>query len=322
MCLEIAFGLGFIVSGCESYGGMMLGSANGPAFLTYFIRNLRGGSQPILAQASDGLLYAVKFTNNLQGPNVPFNESMGSELYRAAGLRTPLWEVLQVSEAFLDKYQDCWIQTPEGRLRPRAGLCFGSRFLGEQGVRLFEILPGGSFNRIRNRDSFWLAWLIDVCAAHADNRQALFVEDAKGGLEAFFIDHGHLFGSAGGGQHAHFIASRYLDPRIYNSVSSSYMLNLLRLTASLDMDQLSRRAQSVPADWKTQSAVAGFERCLNGLSSPGVVQCELEAIVSSSPWINKREERKPVLSVLCPRLQSTRQRDPQYARAGDRSACA
>src|ERR1039457_415092 len=110
--------------------------------VTRYIRNFHGGSQPILAQASDGLQYVVKFNNNLQGPNVPFNESVGSELYRACGLAVPSWKPLLVSDTFLDQNPDCWMQTPEGRLRPASGLCFGSRFLGAEGTRLLEILPG------------------------------------------------------------------------------------------------------------------------------------------------------------------------------------
>ena len=93
-----------------------LGSSIG--LVKQYIRNLRGGSQPILARASDGLLYVVKFNNNLQGANLPFNESAGTELYRGCGLAVPSWRPLLVSDAFLDRNPDCWMHTPEGRLRP------------------------------------------------------------------------------------------------------------------------------------------------------------------------------------------------------------
>jgi len=52
-----------------------------PAVVTQFIRKVRGGSQAILAKASDGRMYVVKFRNNHQGPNQLFNECMGTELY-------------------------------------------------------------------------------------------------------------------------------------------------------------------------------------------------------------------------------------------------
>ena len=132
------------------------------AFVTHFVRKLPGGSQSILARACDGFQYVVKFANNLQGPNLLFNESAGSELYRACGLPVPEWRPIEVSDSFLDKNPDCWMQTEKGYLRPASGLCFGSRFLGGNDKRLFEILPGSMFNRVHNQVNFWLAWLIDV----------------------------------------------------------------------------------------------------------------------------------------------------------------
>jgi len=58
-------------------------------------------------------------------------------------------------------------------------MCFGSRYLGGEGMRLLEILPGNSFKRVQNHQSFWQAWMIDICAGHVDNRQAIFLEGAQ-----------------------------------------------------------------------------------------------------------------------------------------------
>jgi putative nucleotidyltransferase with HDIG domain len=141
-------------------------------FVTQYIHNLRGGSQPILAQASDGLVYVVKFNNNLQGANLPFNESIANELYRACRLEVPSWKPLMLTDAFLDQNPSCWMQTPDGRLRPDSGICFGSRFLGGEGIRLLEILPGTSLKQVHNHEDFWLAWLIDSLAEHRDTDTA------------------------------------------------------------------------------------------------------------------------------------------------------
>jgi len=251
------------------------------ARVTGYIRNLRGGTQPILAQASDGLLYVVKFTKNLQGSNLPFNESIGTEIYRACGLAVPSWKPLLVTNAFIDQNPDCWMQTPEGKLQPESGLCFGSRFLGGDGIRLLEILPGTSIKRIRNLEGFWLAWLIDICAHHADTRQAIFQEDANGGLNAFFVDHGHLFGGPKGDQHPHFLASRYLDPRIYQSVSSRCLLNFQRILGSSDVDQLWQTVHELPQDWRTESALKGFGEFLGRLSNSALVRNVLDTMVDS-----------------------------------------
>jgi len=235
--------------------------------LTAYIRTLRGGSQPILAQASDGLLYVVKFTNNLQGANLLFNESIGTELYHACGLAVPLWKPLLITDDFIDHNPDCWMHTQKGRLRPAVGLCFGSRFLGRDVARLLEILPGTSFNRVRNHMSFWLAWLIDICALHADNRQAIFLEDGLGWLDAFFVDQGHFFGGPKEEQQPHFLASRYLDPRVYQNVSSQQRLRLIGLAGAVDVDKLWKRVQELPDDWKTTSALKVFSECLCRLSN-------------------------------------------------------
>ena len=116
-----------------------------PAVVTQFIRKVRGASQAILARASDGKLYVVKFRNNRQGPNLLFNECMGTELYLQAGLPVPSWRPMVLTSQFTDRNPGCWIETPNGHVRPEPGLCFGSRFLGGGDIRLFEILPGNSF---------------------------------------------------------------------------------------------------------------------------------------------------------------------------------
>jgi len=300
----------------------------GLGYLTQYIRNLRGGSQPILARASDGQVYVVKFANNLQGANLPFNESIGTELYRACGLPVPAWKPLQVSDSFLDQNPDCWIETPEGRLRPRSGVCFGSRFLGGDGMRLFEILPGNSFKRVRSRERFWLAWLIDICAGHADNRQAIFQEDAQGELSGFFIDHGHMFGGPHGDRQRHFQTSRYLDPRIYPSVSSEYCSDVCRTAESLHVEWLWRRIEELPDDWKTPSALENFAQCLGRLSTRQLLHGVLETMVDSLSPEPEREDcaqqyrRKPAVSVLHPGIQGAERERAYAASCAGHSACA
>src|ERR1035437_3359153 len=114
-------------------------SGREPALLVHCVQKLRGGSQPVLAAANDGQLYVVKFTNNLQGPNLAFNESMGTELYRICGLPVPSWRAILVTASFIDQNPGCWIETAEGKLRPKEGVCFGSQFLCTEDSRLLEL---------------------------------------------------------------------------------------------------------------------------------------------------------------------------------------
>ena len=284
----------------------MFSVPNDFAIVTRFVRNLRGGSQPFLAQASDRLLYVVKLVDNLQGENLLFNESAGSELYRACGLAVPKWKPLMITDAFLDKNPDCWMQTPEGSVRPASGLCFGSRFLGQAGNRLLEVLPGSSLMRIRNRADFWLEWLIDVCAAHGDHRQAIIEEESDGWLDAYFVDHGHMFGGPKGNLKKKFTASSYLDPRIYTKLSSEELLNFQSVVRALDTDKLMQRAESLPADWRQASALDGFASCLQRLSKPLLVQNVLDTIIDAQQRRTESKqriqgsERKPVQAVLYP----------------------
>jgi len=259
-------------------------------FITHFIRKMRGGSQPILAQASDGHLYVVKFNNNLQGANLPFNESMGTELYRACGLPVAPWKPLLVSDAFLDENPGCWIETPEGTLRPTSGVGFGSCFLGGYGIQLFEILPGSFFQRIQNRKDLWLAWLVDICAGHSDSRQAVFTEIASGRLSAVFIDHGHLFGGPKGDQNPACRASRYLDARAYEDPTSDLMLTLSGFADKLSVRGLWDQAQALPNEWKVDSAVRNLAKCLDRLSDPRFIRISLELMSDSHCRTSAREQ--------------------------------
>jgi hypothetical protein len=243
-----------------------------------YVRPLRGGSQPFLARASDGNLYVVKFSGNPQGQNVLLNECVGNELYRLCGLPVSGWKPLQLTPSFLKKNQWCW-PDDGGVFRPSAGLCFGSRFLcGDS--RLYEILPGSSLGRVQNRDDFWLAWLIDVCAEHVDNRQALFLNQPEGGIDAVFIDHGHMFGGTDGTKIVPPAASRYLDFRVYEKVSSSYLQTILQMINCLDVNCLWRWVQELPIEWQTKSALQSISECLSRISDNEFVARSFDAMVA------------------------------------------
>ncbi len=279
------------------------------SFVTRYIRSLRGGSQPILGEASDGEVYVVKFADNLQGTNLLFNEIAGTELYRACGLPVAPWQPLLVTVDFLDENPACWSQTPKGLHRPTGGVCFGSRFLGGEDVRIFEILPGSHFQRVRSHTDFWLAWLLDVCASHADRRQAIFVEGALGALEAVFIDFGHMFGGPKGDQHPHWRASRYMDERIYLRPTTRSGLTVRNISCNLAPDRLWRKLATVPDEWKCESAIQNFAACLNRLSDSRFVDSMFDVMVNSL-GLHARDQllppcvRRSRASILSPGLQA------------------
>jgi len=263
-------------------------------FVQRHIRDLRGGTQAVLAEASDGHMYVVKFNNNLQGANLPFNESAGTELYRALNLPTPAWMPVMVTNTFLDKYPACRVQTSEDSIRPEAGLCFGSRYLGESGDRMLEILPGGSFKRVRNHANFWLAWLVDICAGHTDNRQAIFMEDEAGWLNAVFLDHGHMFGGPQGDEQRHFLASRYLDPRVYQDLTPQAFNEFRSTIQSLDTEKIWHEIHCAPGEWKTESALAAVTQCLNHLSDAALLRNVIDTMLDAQRQVIQRERKSQV----------------------------
>jgi len=290
-------------------GKSMSGQRQRAERLTEHVHNLRGGSQPILARASDGALYVVKFADNPQGEQLLFNEAVGNEIFRQMGLSVPEWRPLEVTDTFLDSNPGCWTYTESGVKRPAAGLCYGSRFLGNRSERLYEVLAATSFTRVLNRNSFWLAWLIDVLANHTDNRQVVFRGSLDGTLQAFFVDFGDLFGSAKGGQQSHMQASRYLDRRIYADVSSHYLSTLSKVARCLDADSIWQSSKTLPDGWSTASALEGLRAFLDRVQSRSCVQEALEAMAHSlgqDKVFERNEKGRGVpLSVLCPGVSTS-----------------
>lgn len=237
-----------------------------------FLRKLPGGSQSILVEASDGLLYVAKFMNNPQGPNLLLNEAMGSELYRSAGLPVPEWRTVHLSEGFLAGNPGCWMEGVHGPRKPRAGCCFGSRYLGLSPSPVFEILAGEHFSRLRNRMNFWVAWVLDVLCDHTDNRQAIFLEGSGHWLEAYFIDYGQMFGGAKGTVRSHYRASRYLDRRVYPETSGSGASEVEAAVRGLDLEGLARTALSLPQEWQSSTALARLQTFMQRVRDRGMLR--------------------------------------------------
>jgi len=259
------------------------------ALVTRFIRKLRGGSQPIMVEASDGFTYVLKFSNNPQGRSVSFNEAMGTELYRVVGLPVPKWKPLNVTGEFLCQNPQCWLETPAGPLMPDAEICFGSRYLGGRDVRIWEIMPHSSFSRIVNISDFYLAWLLDICASHTDNRQAIF-EDHLDGIRAVFVDHDHMFsGPDGRSGQPEYRASAYADVRIYERGSRDCLVSNSKTVLNISVDKLWRKSQQLPIEWLTDAALRNFRECLNMLADAKAVQSIVELIAGFPEKKGQRE---------------------------------
>ena len=247
-------------------------ASRGPASLRRYVCRLRGGSHPILAEASDGQLYVVKLANNHQSSNLAFNEAMGAALFEAFGLYVVPWRPIVVSNHFIEENRECWIETPMESRPPRSGICFGARFLRSYDRAMYEILPAAYFEKIQNRADFWLAWLVDACAGHVRNREALFHAMDDGMLTALFIDHGHMFGGPEGDENLCIAASRYLDLRIYEGHAGRLPINLGVFAKKLKAERIWNRALALPDEWKFGPALSRLADYLNRLSSHRYVE--------------------------------------------------
>ncbi len=244
-----------------------------------FIRKLRGGSQPILIMGSDGLAYVTKFANNLQGPDVLFNEVLGTEIYRQVGLPVPEWKMVHVSDAFINDNPDAWIESREGLRKPAAGWCFGSQFVGSENSRTLEILPRNYFNKIQNRLDFTKAFVVDTLCGHDDGRQAIFHEESSGRLKAYFIDHGYIFG--GTTRHAlpQLRTALYFDLEIYADSEIGSADEILDALKSLDASALEKIVDELPSSWKTDSALLRFESFIKRISDRSELRTAVKIFV-------------------------------------------
>lgn len=273
--------------------------------ITNYLCRLRGGSQPILVRASDDNLYVVKFFANPQGKNLLFNEAAGSELFKTMRLPVPEWKPLRLTKAFLEANREILrANSGPGSMQQCEGMCFGSRYMGGDEHSLLEILPGSSFKRVRNLESFLLAWMLDVAAGHTDNRQALFLREETGRLKAVFIDHGNMFGGASGSFTPPAKASAYLDKRIYPQISSEMKSKMLQQVNKIDMNRLWKRVSGLPEAWLTPSAMANFSVCLDQLADAGKMDSILEQLFYFVEQAHRQTrevpyERKHALAMAC-----------------------
>jgi len=249
--------------------------------ICHVIRKMNGSSKAVLVGASDGKLYVAKFQESREHSNALFNEIAGYKVYRLFGLPVPGWTFLSISSWMIDSNADCLGFSRDERATPHSGICFGSRFIACPPRRVYEILPSCMFPRIRNREYFWLSWLIDVLARHNYHRQALFVDDPDGQLSTVFIDHSHLFGGHDGSKIPSHSQAQYVDPRIYMSPNTGMKTRLCERLQRFDSDAVWQKLTFLPDEWKTPSALQSLRECLDRLSNSALAWSICEELIDS-----------------------------------------
>jgi hypothetical protein len=132
---------------------------------------------------------------NPQGPNVLANEALGVILLSGLGLQVPPYRALTINLKTVPLFPELTMETAEEVRFPACGVHFGSEFLGNSEVDLYDFIPDSHQREVRNAEQFAAIDLFDLWAIHKDRRQCVYQRTkGKGAYEAFFIDNGHLFG--------------------------------------------------------------------------------------------------------------------------------
>ena len=159
------------------------------------IRRMRGGAQGQLMLGADGHIYVVKFQNNPQDIRVLANEFLASRLALAAGLTAPEVELMEVSRWLVDNTPELEIDLGKTREKCRAGLQFGSRFVGGlMPGQVVDYLPEEQLTELKNLAEFAGILALDKWTANGNGRQAVFArKQREKRYKAVFIDYGYCF---------------------------------------------------------------------------------------------------------------------------------
>lgn len=172
----------------------------GPPSVITFVRKLNGASQPSIVMTTGAKLWVLK-CRNFGGPNALLNEVVGTELMAQMGLPVPDWSPVLVTDEFIDRHPESWLQRSEvTSFRPESGLHFASRLtLSRDGLPTYQVIPKSWHCRVTNREDFVGALAADLWTNNCDRRQCLFLSTGRS-LHARFIDHDNLFGGIRGNE--------------------------------------------------------------------------------------------------------------------------
>ena len=144
------------------------------------IRRMRGGAQGQLMLGADGRVYVVKFQNNPQHTRVLANEFLASRLATAAGLTAPNVELLEVSSWLVENTPELEMDLGKTRVRCKAGLQFGSRFVGGlMPGQVVDYLPEEQMAEVKNLAEFAGILALDKWTGNANGRQAVFARKQR-----------------------------------------------------------------------------------------------------------------------------------------------
>jgi hypothetical protein len=217
------------------------------------IRRMRGGAQSQLMLGADGKLWVVKFQNNPQHLRVLANEMIATRLAEAVGLTVPATDVVEVTEWLIANSSGMHVEGVHGSAeRYRAGLQFGSRFIGGlMPGQVVDYLPEQQLDEVRNLAEFAGMLAIDKWTGNCNGRQAVFDRRPRERkYRATFIDQGFCFNAGEWTFPDSPLRGVYARNRVYAGVTgwASFEPWLTRIE-EMEPDTLWDIADMVPPEW-------------------------------------------------------------------------
>ncbi len=214
---------------------------------------MRGGAQSQLMLGADGNLWVVKFQNNPQHLRVLANELIATRLAAAVGLTVPASDVVEVTEWLVANSPEMHVELPRnGRERYRAGLQFGSRFVGGlMPGQVVDYLPEPQLQEVRNLGEFAGMLCLDKWAGNCNGRQAVFERRPRERrYRASFIDQGYCFNGGEWTFPDSLLRGVYQRNTVYAGVTGweSFEPWLSRIEA-MEAGTLWEIAEEVPPEW-------------------------------------------------------------------------
>jgi hypothetical protein len=217
------------------------------------VRRLKGGTQAQLMQASDGVLYAVKFQNNPFSARALASEFLATRLGLWLGLPMAEVQIMEVSD-WLVNHQLLRIEIHD---RKRLVRCASGRQLALRYIsHVFEPLPQGFLKNVMNRLDFLQILPFDQWTANCDDRQTVFTKHKKSYYRAVFIDQHNCF-NAGRWSFPDFPHYAIYDPKVYSDVTDwSWFEPILSRIETITRFDLWKIATEIPSEWYQHDAAA------------------------------------------------------------------
>ena len=216
------------------------------------IRAMRGGAQSQLMLGSDESLWVVKFQNNPQHPRVLANEYLATRLAAGMGLTVPACDVVEVTDWLIANTPELRMQIPGGRERCRAGLHFGSRFVGGlMPGQVVDTLPEAQLAEVKNLREFAGMLVLDKWTSNVNGRQAVFGKRPRERrYTATFIDQGYCFNAGEWKLVDTPLRGVFASNSVYGSVVGWESFEpWMGRVERLDAQAIWSAAESIPPEW-------------------------------------------------------------------------